>query len=191
MKKSNINLMESYSVTEKRKSAKTDRVKVLMMLLIGLLLIMGAFTAKLFIDNIFLKEDIKSVSAYVNNIDIQRKVALLDQKQQKIQDLNKIDTILAELNTSFDVLPRINTLTLNMLTSTMPLGTSLKSVTFDGQWFTVLIYCQDYGKPSEYAVNLRNSDYFEQVIYEGYTSEAFGGTVRYIGKVIAILKVGE
>jgi len=191
MKKSNINLMESYSVTEKRKSAKSDRTRVFILLLVGLILVTGAYAGKLFIENIFIKENIKTVSAYVNDIEIQRKVAIIDAKQKKIQDLNKIDAILTELNASFDVFPRINTLTLNMLTSNMPAGTGLKSITFDGQWFTILLYSPNYSSPSEYAIKLRNSEYFEEVIYQGYTSETSSGTLRYVGKIIAILKVGE
>ena len=191
MKKSNINLMESYSVIEKRKSAKTDRVKVLSLLLIGVMLISGAFAAKLFIDNYFLKENIKTVSNYVNDTEIQRKVALIDLKQKKIQDLNKIDAILTELNASFEVFPRINTLTLNMITSNLPVGTTLKSITYDSQWFTIYVYSLDYTKPSTFASNLRNSEYFEDILYQGYTSESVGGTLRYVGKVVAVLKVGE
>lgn len=190
MKKSNINLMESYLAIEKRKSSKTDRVKILTMILVGIILISAAYAAKLIVENIFIEDNIKTVSNYVNDVKIQQKVALIDEKQRKITDLNQIDAILTELNASFDLMPRINTLTLNLITSNLPAGTSLSSLSFDGQLFTILVFSPDFTRPSEFAINLRNSDFFEEVQYLGYSSISGPGTARYLGKINAILKVG-
>lgn len=183
--------MESYSVLEKRKSAKTDRVKVLTILMVGVILITAAYAGKLFVENIFVEQDIKSVSSYVNDVNIQKRVALIDEKQQKISDLNKIDAILSELNASFEVMPRINSITLNMITSNLPAGTTLSNLAFDGQVFTIQLLSPDYFSPSQFAINLRNSNYFEEVQYYGYSSISGPGNARYLGKINAILKVGK
>lgn len=191
MKKQNINLMESFSAIEKRRSAKSDRLVVFLALFLTVILILSAFTFKLYLDNNDLKDQIKVTEAYVNDPTIRQRIAAIEVKQAQINDLNEIDKILDELNASFEVFPRINTLSLRVITSNMPAGTSLKSIAFDGQWFTISLISPNYLGPSQFAVNLEKSEFFEEVIYQGYTSEVANGTTRFVGKVIAILKVGE
>lgn len=191
MKKQNINLMDSFSAIEKRRSAKSDRIIVFMALFLSVILITSAFSFKLFLDNNNLKDKIKVTEAYVNDPILKERIAAIEVMQSKINDLNEIDKILDELNASFAVFPRINTLSLRVITSNMPVGTSLKSLGFDGQWFTIQLISPNYSGPSQFAVNLRDSEFFEEVIYQGYTSEVVNGVTRYVGKVVAILKVGE
>lgn len=191
MKKQNINLMESFSAIEKRRSAKSDRVIVFMALFLSVVLILGAFSFKLFLDNNDLKDKIKVADAYVNDPVIRQRILAIEVKQAQINDLNEIDKILDELNASFEVFPRINTLSLRVITSNMPAGTSLKSISFEGQWFTISLISPNYSGPSQFAINLEKSGFFEEVIYQGYNSEVVNGATRYVGKVVAILKVGE
>lgn len=191
MKKQNINLMESFSVIEKRRSAKSDRVVVFMALFLMVVLLISAFTFKLYLDNNNLKDRIKVADAYVNDPSIKNRIAAIELDQAKISSLNEIDKILDELNATFDVFPRINTLSLRVITSNMPAGTSLKSIAFDGQWFTILLISPNYSFPSQFAVNLRDSGFFEEIVYQGYTSEVVNGTTRYVGKIVAFLKVGN
>ena len=191
MKKQNINLMESFSAIEKRRSAKSDRIIVFMALFLSVVLILGAFSFKLFLDNNNLKDKIKIADAYVNNPVIRQRILAIEVKQAQINDLNEIDKILDELNASFEVFPRINTLSLRVITSNMPAGTSLKSISFEGQWFTISLISPNYSGPSQFAINLEKSGFFEEVIYQGYNSEVVNGATRYVGKVVAILKVGE
>ncbi len=191
MKKQNINLMEGFSAIEKRRSAKSDRILVFMAMFLSVILIISAFSFKLFLDNNDLKDRIKVTEAYVNDPVLKERILAIEVMQSKINDLNEIDKILDELNASFEVFPRINTLSLRVITSNMPAGTSLKSLGFDGQWFTIQLISPNYSEPSKFAVNLRDSEFFEEVIYQGYTSEVVNGVTRYVGKVVAILKVGE
>ncbi|HAM62268.1 MAG: hypothetical protein A2Y20_06520 [Firmicutes bacterium GWF2_51_9] len=191
MKKQNINLMEGFSAIEKRRSQKSDRVIVFMALFLSVFLIVGAFSFKLYLDNSNLKDKIKVTEAYVNDPILKARIAAIEVSQAKINDLNQIDQILDELNASFEVFPRINTLSLRVITSNMPTGTSLKSLAFDGQWFTIQLISPNYSGPSQFAVSLRDSEFFEEVIYQGYTSEVVNGVTRYVGKVVAILKVGD
>jgi len=191
MKKQNINLMESFSAIEKRRSAKSDRIIVFMALFLSVVLILGAFSFKLFLDNNNLKDRIKVADAYVNDPVIRQRILAIEVKQAQINDLNEIDKILDELNASFEVFPRINTLSLRVITSNMPAGTSLKSISFEGQWFTISLISPNYSSPSQFAISLEKSGFFEEVIYQGYNSEVINGATRYVGKVVAILKVGE
>lgn len=191
MKKQNINLMESFSAIEKRRSAKSDRILVFLALFLSVILIISAFSFKLFLDNNNLKDKIKVTEAYINDPVLKERIAAIEVMQSKINDLNEIDKILDELNASFSVFPRINTLSLRVITSNMPVGTSLKSLGFDGQWFTIQLISPNYSGPSQFAVNLRDSEFFEEVIYQGYTSEVVNGATRYVGKIVAFLKVGE
>lgn len=183
--------MDSYLVIEKRKSAKSDRVAVFGVIFLGVLLLLGAYAFKLMLDNNSLKNDIKTTETYVNDPTLKTRIAVIEQGQQQIKDINDIDVVLDQLNASFGVFPRINTLLLRKLAVNMPVGTALKSISFDGQWFTIYMYSPDYLKPSEYAIRLQNTNFFEEVIYEGYTAEAVGTGTRYVGKVTAILKVGN
>jgi len=146
---------------------------------------------KLFLDNNNLKDRIKVADAYVNDPVIRQRILAIEVKQAQINDLNEIDKILDELNASFEVFPRINTLSLRVITSNMPAGTSLKSISFEGQWFTISLISPNYSSPSQFAISLEKSGFFEEVIYQGYNSEVINGATRYVGKVVAILKVGE
>jgi len=191
MKKQNINLMDSYLVIEKRKSAKSDRLAVFGIIFLGVALLLGAYSFKLMLDNNSLKNDIKTTETYVNDPAIKARIAVIEQSQQQISDIKDIDVVLDELNASFGVFPRINTLLLRKLAVNAPVGTAFKSISFDGQWFTIYLYSPDYSKPSEYAIRLQNTNFFEEVIYEGYTAEASTTGTRYVGKVTVILKVGN
>ena len=191
MKKQNINLMDSYLLIEKRKSAKTDRLAVFAAIFLGVILILGAFTFKLILDNNSLGSSIKATQTYVNDPAIKARIALVEQSQQKIKAISDINVILDQLNASFGVFPRINTLLLRKLEVNLPAGATFRSISFDGQWFTIYVACPDYTKPSEYAVRLQNTKIFEEVIYNGYTSEDSAGAKVYIGKITVILKVGK
>ena len=191
MKKQNINLMESFLAIEKRKSAKTDRLAIFGAIFIAIALLLGAYTFKLLLDANSLRNEIKETEEFVNDPVLKERIAVIELDQLKIADLKDIDVVLDQLNATFGVFPRVNTLLLRKLAVNMPGGTSFKSIAFDGQWFTIYIYGQDYSKPSEYAVRLQNTNFFEEVIYGGYTAEASPAGTRYVGKVTVILKVGE
>ena len=183
--------MDSFLAIEKRKSAKTDRLAIFGAIFIAIVLLLGAYSFKLLLDTNSLRNEIKETEAYVNDPTLKARIAVIELDQQKIADLKDIDVVLDQLNATFGVFPRVNTLLLRKLAVNMPVGTSFKSIAFDGQWFTIYMYSSDYSKPSEYAVRLQNTNFFEEVIYGGYTAEASPTGTRYVGKVTVILKVGE
>ena len=191
MKKQNINLMDSFLAIEKRKSAKTDRLAIFGAIFIAIVLLLGAYTFKLLLDTNSLRNEIKETEEFVNDPILKERIAIIELDQLKITDLKDIDVVLDQLNATFGAFPRVNTLLLRKLAVNMPVDSSFKSIAFNGQLFTIYIYSTTYLKPSEYAVRLQNTNFFEEVIYGGYTSEASPTGTRYVGKVTVILKVGN
>jgi len=191
MKKDNINLLDSYIKIEKKKSAKSESHVIYGALLLVIVLILGAYSIKLYFDNMSIQDDVSQTSEYVNSPTVLAKIRLIDEKQQKIDDLNKINASLEELNKGFAVIPRIDSYTLRLVTSSMPTNTSLQSVAFDGQWFTIILYSGSYSKQSTFAHNLENSGYFEKVNYYGYDSNGATPATKYVGKFMVALKVGN
>ena len=191
MKKQNINLMDNFLEIEKRRSAKTDRIAVFAAILLVVVLLLSAYSFKLLLDNNDLKNGIKTSESFINDPSIKARVALVEVEQKKISDLKEIDTILDQLNVTFAAFPRINTLILQKLTVNLPAGASFRTIAFDGQGFAIEYNCLNYSQPSEYAIRLQNSKFFEEVNYSGYTTEIAGNVTRYSGKLVAILKVGK
>lgn len=187
MKKDNINLLENYLVSEKNRRNQGSRsLNFLAIYLIAALLI-SAYGVSLFIRDTTLKNSTKELQAYVSDPNVLHQITDITTKQRQLTDLKEILGQLKSLNAAFSAMPELGSEVIGKIYACIPADTIVLSINFDGQWFTLKTQSINYLRPSEFARNLRNTSYFEEVNYYGYTVEPG----KYIGTVLVAMKVGQ
>ena len=187
MKKDNINLLENYLLSEKkRKNTSSKGLNFIAIFLITILL-MSAYGLKLFLEDQGLKDSNQQLNAYITNPTIIKQVSDISVKQRQLADLKEILNTLKSLNGAFDAMPELNSIVLDKINSCVPPDTKITSIDYDGQWLTLKTISSNYLRPSEFARNLRNTDFFEDTTYYGYEES----TGKYVGTVLVALKVGN
>jgi Tfp pilus assembly protein PilN len=190
MKKENINLLEHYQLIEKnRKSQGTKPLNFIAILLIVILLL-SAYSLTLFLQDSSLKASNQDLQNYISSAQILDQITVISTKQRQLSDLNEILAELRSLNSAFVVMPILKTEILDSINACIPPDTKILLVDFDGQWLTIQTSSSNLLRPSEFARNLRNTKLFEDIVYNGYTTDA-SGKIAYIGSVKIALKVGN
>jgi len=187
MKKDNINLLENYQLSEKkRKNQGSKSVNFAAIFLVSVLLL-GAYSAKLYFDDLTLKETNKELQDYVSSPSIAKQISDIAAKQRQLTDLNEILVELKSLNAALAAMPELDSVIIAKINSCIPPDTRILSIDFDGQWFTLKTQSTNFLRPSEFARNLNNLNFFEEVNYYGYDADAG----KYIGTVLVAMKVGQ
>lgn len=187
MKKDNINLLENYLLTEKRrKNTSSKGLNFIAIFLITIILI-SAYSLKLFLEDQGLKDSNQQLNAYVTDPNIIKQVSDVAVKQRQLADLKEILNTIKSLNAAFDAMPELDSIVLDKINSCIPADTKITSIDYDGQWLTLKTVSTNYLRPSEFARSLRNTNFFEDTIYYGY-EESSG---KYVGTVLVALKVGK
>ncbi|NTW96052.1 MAG: hypothetical protein HGB31_05470 [Erysipelotrichaceae bacterium] len=190
MKKENINLLEHYQIIEKnRKNQGTKPLNFIAILLIAILLL-SAYSLTLFLQDSSLKASNKDLQDYTSSTEILGKIQVISIKQRQLSDLTEILTELKSLNAAFVAMPVLRTEVLDSINACIPPDTKILMVDFDGQWISIQTTSSNLLRPSEFARNLRNTQLFEDIVYNGYTTDTSGKTA-YIGSVKIALKVGN
>jgi Tfp pilus assembly protein PilN len=187
MKKANINLLENYLLTEKkRKNTSKSGLNFIAIFLISVLLL-SAYGLKLFLEDAGLKDTNQQLQSYVTDPAILKQVSDITVKQRQLTDLNTILVDIKSLNTVFDAMPELGSVVLGKIYACIPPDTSILNLSFDGQWMTLETVSSNYIRPSEFARNLRNTNFFEEVSYYGYKNEVS----RFYGTIMIAMKVGK
>jgi len=187
MKKDNINLLDNYLQSEKkRKNQGSKSLNLIALFLIAVLLI-SAYGVSLYIQDIDLKDTNSQLQNYVESPTILKQISEISVKQRQLNDLNEILAELKSLNAAFSAIPKLDSVVIDKINECIPPDTKITSIDFDGQWFTLKTLSANYLRPSEFARNLRNTKFFEEVTYYGYESDAG----KYIGTVLVAMKVGQ
>jgi Tfp pilus assembly protein PilN len=190
MKKESINLIENYQLSEKQRKGKGSRALNAFAVFFVTILLLSAYSLTLYLQDTNLKESNQELQSYISNASIIDQIKVISVKQRQLTDLNEILAELRSLNAAFEVMPRLNSTLFDLLYSTLPPDTKIQTIDFDGQWFTIITSSPNILRPSEYARNLRNTDYFENVVYDGYAADNTGKTV-YIGAIKVALRIGQ
>ncbi len=187
MKKDNINLLDNYLLSEKkRKNQGSKSLNIIAVFLVTVLLL-SAYSLSLFLQDKTLKDTNNELEAYVTNPSTLAQIKDITVKQRQLTDLKEILVELKSLNAAFGAMPEINSVVIGKINSSLPPDTKILTIDFDGQWFTLKTISVNYLRPSEFARNLRNTGFFEEVNYYGYDEE----NGKYIGNVLVAMKVGE
>jgi Tfp pilus assembly protein PilN len=190
MKKENINLLEHYQIIEKnRKNQGTKPLNFIAVLLIVILLL-SAYSLTLFLQDSSLKTSNNDLQNYISSSQILEQLDDISTKQRQLSDLNEILSELKSLNAAFSAMPVLKTEILDSINACIPPDTKILMVDFDGQWLSIQTSSSNLLRPSEFARNLRNTQLFEEIVYNGYTTDSSAKTA-YIGSVKIALKVGN
>lgn len=187
MKKDNINLLENYLLTEKQRKNTGSKGLNFIAIFLAIALLLSAYSLKLYLDDRSLKESNKDLQSYVSDPNVLAQIQQITTKQRQLTDLNEILVELKSLNAAFAAMPMFDTATLNTIDSSLPIDTKIVSMDYDGQWLNIRTVSSNFIRSSEFARNLRNTKYFEDVIYYGYEQDAG----RYYGNILVALKVGQ
>lgn len=187
MKKTDMNLLDSYKRVTKIKANKDATNRIYIAIVIGAILIAGALWGKLLIDNSFIKQDIKAVEQYVNDPQIQARAAEAEELNAEIED---IETILSELenaNEAFDYMPRLDSNLIYLILDQRPGTVRVNNISFTGDSIVLDISGTRIYSVSDYVLRLRRLSYFQEIQYSGYS---FDGRV-YNSSINLILEGGR
>lgn len=187
MKKDNINLLDNYLLSEKKRKNTGSKGLNFIALFLATILLLSAYSLKLFLEDTSLKETNRDLKAYVEDPSILAQIKEISVKQRQLSDLNEILIELKSLNAAFAAMPSLDSVAINKINDCIPADTKITDIDFDGQWITLRTTSSNYLRPSEFARNLRNTSFFEDVVYYGYENN----TGKYIGTVLVALKVGQ
>lgn len=187
MKKQNINLLDNYLLSEKKRKNQGSRSLNFIAIMLVTVLLLGAYSLSLYLQDANLKDSNTELTNYTTDPALLRQIAASVEKQRQLTDLKEILDDLKSLNAAFAAMPELDSEVIGLINSCLPPDTKILTIEFDGQWLTLTTSSVNYLRPSEFARNLRNTGTFEEVNYYGYTSS----TGRYVGTVLVALKVGQ
>ena len=187
MKKDNINLLDNYLLSEKKRKNQGSKSLNIVAVFLVTVILLSAYSLSLFLQNKTLKDSNNELEAYVTDPAILGQIRDITIKQRRLADLKEILVELKSLNAAFGAMPEINSVVINKINSCLPPDTNILTIDFDGQWFTLKTQSVNYLRPSEFARNLRNTGFFEVINYYGYDEDSG----KYIGNVLVAMKVGH
>lgn len=184
-----MNLLARYEEINKIKASTYSDKKIYIVIIVITVLVLGAFSVKLVIDNSLLKNDIESLEKYVNDANVQQRLANVNQLQS---DLDQIEVMLEEvksINAVFDSGVRFNSEALNVLYYSQPNNVDLKNIAYKDGMLSVLISSPYSHDASNYVLRLLDTDFFKTVTYSGYAYTESEG--RYFTTLQCVLKGGN
>lgn len=185
MKKQDMNILLAYKNEQKRKANKMSPMQVYTIVLVGAILIVGAFALKFFIDNMNVKSEIATIELYINDpVNIQRM-----EKISKLQsDIKQLDEIAIEATTLKDVLaykPRYDSKILDIVYYEKPSTLKITNIDFGANTLVLDYTAKFVSDVSNYALRLQRTYSFADVSYAGYTyndNGTYGGTISLVMK---------
>ena len=187
MKKTDMNLLARYREINKLKANRTSAGRMYIAIFLAALLLIGAYSVKLFIDNSLLKSDIQELQSYVESPNV---IARMNEVATLQDNLKKLDAMSDDLNSINEVLgeiPRFDSSVLSILYSTRPTNVRFESVSYEGSAVVINFYGPRPSDASNYVLRLKRTNYFKDVIYNGYS---FDGEV-YRSSIRCVLKGGN
>jgi uncharacterized membrane protein YciS (DUF1049 family) len=139
------------------------------LVLVGVLLIVGAYFGKLKLDENQVKKQIDTLNGQITDPANVDKLARANMLKNDIQKLRQIKTMIEEgvvvLNEigSFSSDPMMTAITLK------PTNVTLDYFDYTNTTFSITAHSRDYTVFSSYALDLKDSTVFETVRYESYT----------------------
>ncbi len=189
MKKLDMNLLERYYAEQKIKAKKGSSARAFTLASVSLIFIAGAFTAKLYLDNSLLQNEIDRLNAYLNSGNAVEKLAEVNRLQNKLSQLDQIETEVGNLAEVIDYIPKLNEYTLDIVNEKKPSTSYIMNYSYSSNTLNLVVssyYASDF---SNYTLHLVESKYFASVTNYGYSYDENLG--RYVGTIECILKGGQ
>ncbi len=139
------------------------------LVLIGVLLITGAFYAKLKLDENQVQKQIDTLNGQITNPANVDKMARANMLKNDIQKLKQIKTMIEEGLVVLDEIGSFSSDPMVTAISLKPSNVTLDYFDYSNTTFSITAHSKDYTVFSSYALELRDSTVFDSVRYESYT----------------------
>jgi len=189
MKKQDINLLISYKAEIKRKANKISPIRLYTILLISGILIIGAFSLKLVLDNISIKDEILEIQTYISSPAVVDKMAELTKVNENIQLLDDIKIEALSLKTVMDYKPRFDSKVLDIVYYEKPTTLKFTNINYSSNEVSLEYTAKYVSDVSNYVLHLQRTYSFADISYDGYVYDEDSGL--YSGTIICLLKGGN
>lgn len=175
MKKSNLNhnkdidFLAAQRKLHELSSEQSGSLYFYVLILLGVLLITGAFYGKLKLDENQVKKQIDTLNGQITNPANVDKLARANMLKNDIQKLRQIKTMIEE---GLVVLDEIGTFSSDPMVTAIalkPTNVTLDYFDYTNTTFSITAHSRDYTVFSSYALDLKDSSVFDAVQYESYT----------------------
>lgn len=189
MLKKDMNLLESYRQIQKARNERTTPKTMYLGIILALLLSLGVFSLKLLFDNLTLEAKIMAIEEYINDPLVIRKLNEVSTMQENIKQLDSLKLEVQSIIDVLDYIPRFDQDILKIVFDNLPVGTSISNVSYVDSWISLVIVGQFPSDSSNYALRLQRTEFFQDVVFEGYVYDA--ATSSYTGNIKVQMKGGK
>lgn len=189
MLKKDMNLLESYRQIQKARSEKTSPSVMYLGIVLFVALALGIYSLKLFFDNSTIESKIVSIENYINDPLVIRKLNEISTMQSNIKQLDSLKVEVIGIIDVLDYIPRFDQEILQILFDNLPEDININKVSYIDSWISLEIVGGFASDSSNYALRLQRTEFFKDVIHEGYKYDETSR--RYIGNLKVQMKGGK
>jgi hypothetical protein len=189
MLKKDMNLLESYRYIQKARSEKTSPTTLYLGIIFFVVLILSVYSLKLFFDNSTLENKIVSIEDYINDPFIIRKLNEISTMQENIKQLDSLKAEVVSIIDVLDYIPRFDQEILQILFDNLPEDVTITKVSYIDSWIALEVEGQFPSDSSNYALRLLRTEFFKDVVHEGY--KYVSSTRDYVGNLRVQMKGGK
>lgn len=188
MKKQDMNLLARYDEINKTKASQYSGNKLYFVIIAIVVLIFGAYSVKLFIDQSLLNKDIEQLEKYVNDTNIQNRLNYVNQIESDIAQIEEMLVEVEGINNVFDEAVRFDSVPISVLDFSRPEFVDFESINYQNGSVMVAISGRTASDISNYVLRLERTGHFKKVSYSGYTYDESQN--RYFATIQCLLKGG-
>ncbi|MDP3305988.1 MAG: hypothetical protein Q8S15_07940 [Erysipelotrichaceae bacterium] len=189
MLKKDMNLLESYRQIQKARSEKTSPSVMYLGIVLFVALSLGIFSMKLVFDNLTLESKIVLIEEYINDPLVIRKLNEISIMQSNIKQLDSLKVEVISIIDVLDYIPRFDQDILQILFDNLPVDVSITKLSYVDSWISLEIIGNFASDSSNYALRLQRTEFFKDVIHEGYKYE--DTSRKYTGNLKVQMKGGN
>ena len=178
MKKNDINLLTQYREIHKERSNKNAPGRIYLAILIGALLITGAISLRLWLEQKDLKTDIADLQSYINDPSVIARMNEVVVLQKNIEDLDQMIEQVNGINEVFDSAVRFDHYPLMIMQQKRYTGINFDSLSYSKGIIYMDISGTKSSDVSNYVLRLKREAYFKDVSYSGYTYDPEANVYR-------------
>lgn|SRR5690554_158792 len=188
MKKQDMNLLARYEEINKTKASQYSGNKLYFVIIAIVVLIFGAYSVKLFLDQSLLNKDIEQLEKYVNDANVQSRLNYVNQLESDIAQIEEMLLEVESINDVFDGSVRFDSIPISVLNFSRPDYVNFESINYQNGAVMVVISGRTASDISNYVLRLERTNHFKKVSYSGYNYDE--GLNRYFATIQCLLKGG-
>lgn len=189
MKKQDMNLLLTYKAEQQRKANKISPIRMYVVIIIASALIVGAFAVKLALDNMSIKDEIKSVEDYINSPNVVKKMEELSKINENIKLLDDIEKEALTLKDVIDYKPHFDSKVLDVIYYERPNTIKFTDIDYKANQVSLEYTAKNVSDVSNYVLKLQRTYSFADVSYNGYIYD--DELKLYTGTIVCLLKGGN